>query len=205
VFNESTFSVVGYVATIPRPSETPAGVPTLDMRLAWTPRKQDRSTGSWTDEPSCFATVKCYRKLAENALMSVHKGDPVVVTGTLRIREFDGKDGGRRTVVEVNAISIGHDLSRGVATFQRLRPATKHVPADSPEMASYPPWARRALGGQPSPVEPGQTEAGQAQPDAIDPDDDGGPADGEPQKSFETEGELASDQMAEPEAVLEPV
>jgi single-strand DNA-binding protein len=195
VSNESTFSVVGYVATIPRPGETLAGVPTLEMRVAWTPRKLDRSTGNWTDEPSCFATVKCYRKLAENALMSVHKGEPVVVTGTLRIREFDGKDGGRRTVVEVNAISIGHDLSRGVTTFQRLRPKTKHDPPDSTELASYPPWARRALGGgQPDPADPGLDA------DARDPGD-GGPADGEPQDPADIEEEMAGVETAEEEGV----
>jgi single-strand DNA-binding protein len=147
--NESNFSVAGYVATIPHPGETPAGVPTLSMRVAWTPRKLDRGTGNWADEPACFATVKCYRKLAENALMSVHKGDPVVVTGTLRIRDYEAKDGSKRTNVDVNAISIGHDLSRGVTSFKRVRQPAEQSAAEVGEeaMAGYPSWAKVAMTG----------------------------------------------------------
>jgi single-strand DNA-binding protein len=119
--NEAFFSVAGYIATEPLPGVTHSGVPTLSMRLAWTPRRLDKNTGQWADEPSCFATVKCFRKVAENARMSLHKGEPVVVSGTLRIREYDAKEGGRRTTVDVIANSIGHDLTRGVAAFSRLR------------------------------------------------------------------------------------
>lgn len=124
--NESTFTVAGYIATEPTPGLTPSGVPTLSMRLAWTPRRFDRGTGLWADQPSSFATVKCFRKLAENGRMSLHKGEPVVISGTLRIREYDAKDGSRRTAVDVTASSIGHDLSRGVAAFRRLRPPAEH-------------------------------------------------------------------------------
>jgi single-strand DNA-binding protein len=119
--NESNFSVAGYVATEPFRGATPSGVATLSMRLAWTPRRLDRDTGLWIDEPSSFANVKCFRRLAENAQLSLRKGDPVVVRGSLRIREYEAKDGSKRTAVDVIASSIGHDLSRGVASFRRLR------------------------------------------------------------------------------------
>ncbi len=141
--NESSFCVAGYVATVPAPGTTLSGVPTLQMRVAWTPRKRDRGTGNWADEPVCFATVKCYRKLAENALMSVHKGEPVLVTGSLRIREYDAKDGSRRTNVDVIATSIGHDLTRGVASFRRLPKAAETVSVDDAD--DQPEWAKSAL------------------------------------------------------------
>jgi|SRR5580658_2737314 len=123
--NESTLTVAGYIATEPTPGLTPSGVPTLSMRLAWTPRRFDRATGLWADLPSSFATVQCFKKLAENGRMSLHKGEPVVVSGSLRIREYEAKDGTRRTAVDVTANSIGHDLSRGVAAFSRLRPPAR--------------------------------------------------------------------------------
>jgi single-strand DNA-binding protein len=141
--NESNFCVAGYVATVPVPGMTLSGVPTLQMRVAWTPRKRERGTDNWADEPACFATVKCYRKLAENALMSVHKGEPVLVTGSLRIREYDAKDGSRRTNVDVTATSIGHDLTRGIASFHRLPKAAETPAAENAD--DHPEWAKSVL------------------------------------------------------------
>ncbi len=120
--NEASFSVAGYVATQPSYRLTKTGVPTLTMRLAWTPRRYDRANDQWADEPSCFVSVQCYRRVAENARFSLYKGDPVVVSGTLRIRDYDAKDGSRRTNVDITAATIGHDLTRGVTAFRRLRP-----------------------------------------------------------------------------------
>jgi single-strand DNA-binding protein len=68
--------------------------------------------------------VICYRKLAENVGTCLRKGDPVVVRGRVSVREFEDKKGAQRTAVEVDATSVGHDLSRGVAQFQRVRPQT---------------------------------------------------------------------------------
>jgi single-strand DNA-binding protein len=120
--NEAIFSVAGFVATKPYFSATKTGLPTLTMRLAWTPRRIDRATGEWTDEPTCFVSVRCFGKTAENCRFSLDKGDPVVVTGTLKMHDYQAKDGTQRTNVDITAASIGHDLSRGVTAFRRLRP-----------------------------------------------------------------------------------
>ena len=124
MMNEAHISLSGFVATQPYLNETRTGVPSLSMRVAWTPRKLDRATGEWVDADTSFLTVQCYRKLAENAGTCLRKGDPVVVRGRMTIRDFEDKAGRQRTRVEVDAASIGHDLSRGVAQFQRLRPQT---------------------------------------------------------------------------------
>lgn len=121
MINEAYFSVTGYVATEPKFLFTRGGVPTLTMRVGWTPRKLDRSTGDWADEPSSFATVTCFRKVAENAASCLRKGDPVVVKGTLRIREYEDQAGTKRTSADVVADSIGHDLSRGTSAFTKSR------------------------------------------------------------------------------------
>lgn len=114
--NEATFSVTGYVATPPKGGYTRNGTRTLYMRVGWTPRRMDKRTGEWTDQPTSFVGVTCYRKVAENAAACLRRGDPIVVRGTLTVREY-GED--KRVSVEVFAESIGHDLSRGVTIFKK--------------------------------------------------------------------------------------
>jgi single-strand DNA-binding protein len=122
MFNEAHVSLTGYVATQPVMKEVRTGVTNLTMRVAWTPRWQDRATGEWVDGNTSYVTVICWRRLAGNVAICLRKGDPVVVKGRLSVRNFDGKEGVPRTAVEIDASSVGHDLSRGVAQFQRVRP-----------------------------------------------------------------------------------
>jgi single-strand DNA-binding protein len=124
MFNEAHISLSGYVATQPALRETRSGIPSVTMRVAWTPRRLDRSTGEWVDAGTSFATVQLYRKLAENAATCLRKGDPVVVRGRVTVREFEARNGQQRTVVEIDAHSVGHDLTHGIATFHRVRPQT---------------------------------------------------------------------------------
>ncbi|HTP16727.1 MAG TPA: single-stranded DNA-binding protein [Streptosporangiaceae bacterium] len=124
MFNEAQVSMTGYVATQPRWRGLGTPSPNVTMRVAWTPRRLDRATGEWADGHTSYVSVFCWRKLAENAATCLRKGDPVVVKGRLTVRDYNDKDGAVRTAVEVDASSVGHDLSRGVAQFQRTRPAT---------------------------------------------------------------------------------
>jgi single-strand DNA-binding protein len=122
--NEAQVSLTGYVATQPTTKMVKSGAMNLSMRVAWTPRRQDRVTGEWTDGNTSYATVICWRKLATNAGVCLRKGDPVMVKGRLAVRTYEDKQGLQRTAVEIEASSVGHDLSRGVAQFQRVRPQT---------------------------------------------------------------------------------
>jgi single-strand DNA-binding protein len=124
IINEAHISLSGYVATQPALRWTRTGVPALNMRVAWTPRRMDRVTGEWIDASTNFLTVFAYRKLAENAATCLRKGDPVVIRGRVTTRDFEDKNGQSRTALEVDAISFGHDLNKGVSTFQRVRPQT---------------------------------------------------------------------------------
>jgi single-strand DNA-binding protein len=125
MLNDAQVSLTGYVATQPftRTVKT-TGAMNCTMRVAWTPRRQDRVTGEWVDGNTSYVTVICWRKLATNVAICVRKGDPVVVKGRLSVRPYDDKEGVPRLAVEVDASSVGHDLSRGVASFQRVRPQT---------------------------------------------------------------------------------
>lgn len=125
MFNEAHVSLTGYVATQPQTKtfET-TDATNLSMRVAWTPRYQDRATGEWVDANTSYVTVNCWRRLATYAGICLRKGDPVIVKGRLTVRTYEGKDGKTRISVEVEATSIGHDLSKGVAQFARIRPQT---------------------------------------------------------------------------------
>jgi len=117
--NEAYFSVTGYVATQPRRGLTKNGTRTLYMRVGWTPRRIDTATGEWADQPSSFVSVQCFRKVAENAAACLRKSDPIVLKGTLRVREYADQAGVKRTSVDVIAESIGHDLSKGLSVFSK--------------------------------------------------------------------------------------
>ncbi len=128
--NEAQISLTGYVATQPVVRMVKSGATNLSMRVAWTPRRQDRVTGEWTDGNTSYVTVICWRRLATNGAVCLRKGDPVVVKGRLSIRTYEDKEGVRKVAVEVEASSVGHDLSRGVAQFQRVRPQTGRTAAE---------------------------------------------------------------------------
>jgi single-strand DNA-binding protein len=127
---EAHISLTGYVATQPVTRLVKTGVTNVSMRVAWTPRRQDRASGEWIDGNTSYATVICWRKLATNAAVCLRKGDPVTVHGRLSVREFQDKEGRARTSVEIDASSVGHDLNRGVATFARVRPQTGMTAAE---------------------------------------------------------------------------
>jgi single-strand DNA-binding protein len=123
MINEAQVCLAGYVAREPKFRLTRTGVSVTTMRVGFTPRRVDRETGEWADGASSFVTVICWRGLADNVATCVRKGEPVLVKGRLQVRPYD-KDGVSRLAVEIEASSVGHDLTRGVANFRRaLRPA----------------------------------------------------------------------------------
>jgi single-strand DNA-binding protein len=122
MLNGATVTLAGYVAREPIYTKVNDTTPKVIVRVAWSSRYVDRVTGEWRDGKTSFANVNCWRRLGSNVVMSMRKGQPVVVTGRLQVREYDDKEGRRRTAVDIEADAIGHDLSRGVGIFRRLRP-----------------------------------------------------------------------------------
>ncbi|WP_222315894.1 single-stranded DNA-binding protein [Streptomyces cavourensis] len=116
--NGTMVTLVGNAATAVEFRETATGG-MARFRFAVTPRRRDRETQVWTDGPTSFYTVWAWRTLATNLAASVAIGEPLVVHGRLKVREEE-RDGGRRTFVDVEAVAVGHDLSRGTAAFRRV-------------------------------------------------------------------------------------
>ncbi|GAA2328128.1 single-stranded DNA-binding protein [Streptomyces violaceusniger] len=154
--NESWVTVVGNAATRPDFWETGAGVAVARFRLAVTVRRWDRGRDAWADAYTSFYTVWTWRSLAANVAGSVSLGEPLVVHGTLRVREREwdrerererdrplpgdgggaaeppapGVDSGggahqprRWVTAEIDAVAVGHDLTRGTSAFRRVSQA----------------------------------------------------------------------------------
>lgn len=121
--NETSVTMVGNVASEIRTNRTQEGLTVSSFRLACTSRRFTRARG-WVDGDTTFVTVVCWRHLGEHVASCFGKGEPVIVVGRLRVREWTAADGRTGKEVEVEAQTAGHDLSRGTSAFVRsARPA----------------------------------------------------------------------------------
>lgn len=116
--NETVVTLVGNAATGVEFRET-AGGGMARFRFAATARRWDREQQRWTDGHTSFYTVWAWRSLAANLAGSVAVGEPLVVHGRLKVRDEE-RDGQRRTFVDVDAVAVGHDLTRGTSAFRRV-------------------------------------------------------------------------------------
>jgi|GraSoiStandDraft_30_1057271.scaffolds.fasta_scaffold425395_2 single-strand DNA-binding protein len=118
---ETPVTVVGTLVSDMRPRRVgPDGTLVLNFRVACNERRFDSASESWVDGESLYLSASCWRRLAENAA-SLVKGDPVIVRGKLRTREWITEQGERRSVVELEASAIGPDLARCAATVRKPR------------------------------------------------------------------------------------
>ncbi|MEG0299284.1 MAG: single-stranded DNA-binding protein [Aurantimicrobium sp.] len=117
-------TLTGLVATTPRHLTTSEGLAITSFRLASSQRRFDRAANRWVDGDTNWYTVSSFRALAENAATSVSKGDRVIVTGKLRIRDWENTDRSG-TTVEVEAEALGHDLTWGIASYTRNSSSTE--------------------------------------------------------------------------------
>jgi single-strand DNA-binding protein len=159
-----TIAVSGIVATQPNVISTGDDLKITSFRLASTQRRFDRGRDRWVDGDTNWYTVTTFRQLAVNVGTSVVKGDKVVVTGRLRIREWES--GEKKGInVDIEADSVGHDLAWGTTTFTKAHSAAtpSEPPArESDEFASPREHAVEHAGESPfgeAPREPAFSEA----------------------------------------------
>jgi len=111
-------TLTGFVATVPRHFVSKDGVAITSFRLASTQRRYDRAKAAWVDGDTNWYTITGFRQLATNAAGSVYKGDRVIVTGKVRIREWEN-EAKQGTTIDIEAEGIGHDLAWGTTSFTR--------------------------------------------------------------------------------------
>jgi single-strand DNA-binding protein len=122
--NGPQITVVGNVGGDPRLRNLADGTFVADFRVAMTPSRFDKAREAWVDLPTEWFSVTCWRALAEHAAMSFRRGDKVIVTGTFSTRTWKDKDGLDRVSSEIDATSVGMDVTRGPVQQLRVeRPA----------------------------------------------------------------------------------
>jgi single-strand DNA-binding protein len=117
--NDTIMTVAGNVVDEPRMRLTKNGHAVTNFRIASTSRRYDREQDTYVDNSTLFVTVTCWRAMAENVAQSLHKGQPVVVTGRYFSREYMVEEQ-LRVAYELEATAVGHDLSRGTSEFRKV-------------------------------------------------------------------------------------
>lgn len=113
-------SLRGFVSSEFEMRTTATGLVAGQFRIGSSERRLDPLTNAWTDGRTNWYRINVFRSLAQNAMVSLRKGDRILVVGKLRIKPFLRKDGSHGTNVEIDAEGIGPDLQFGVAHYSRM-------------------------------------------------------------------------------------
>ena len=116
---DTPITVVGNLVADPELRFTPSGQPVATFRVASTPRIRDNATNEWKDGDSLFLTCNVWRQAAENTAESLQRGMRVIVTGRLKQRSYETKEGEKRTVYEVEVDEVGPSLRNASAKVNR--------------------------------------------------------------------------------------
>ena len=118
--NETYITVTGRLVADPERRTTRTGVPFASFRVASTTRRLNRETGQYEDGGTSFFNVTAFRALGANVANSLKRGEAVVLHGRLRVNQWARSDNSYGTSVEIDAYSVGHDLSWGTTQLRRV-------------------------------------------------------------------------------------
>jgi single-strand DNA-binding protein len=167
---ETTMTMVGRLATAVTRVDFKDGGVKATFRLASTERRFDRGSQQWVDGSRLFLTVVCWRALAEHVLAALGVGDPVIVQGKLREREYE-KDGRVHSVIEIDAATVGPDLARcSAAVARRSGQPAAVAPRPDGEAGTSSDDAVQARPADAVPREPGEWDARPLVPEYVDAD-----------------------------------
>ena len=117
---DTQITIAGNLVDDPELRFTPAGQPVARFRVASTPRFLDKNTNEWKDGDSLFLTCNVWRQAAENVAESLTRGTRVIVSGRLRQRSYETKEGEKRTVYEVEVDDVGPSLRNASAKVNKM-------------------------------------------------------------------------------------
>ena len=117
---DTNITVVGNLTDDPELRFTPSGAAVAKFRVASTPRFLDKASGEWKDGEPLFLSCTVWRQAAENVAESLQRGSRVIVSGRLRMRSYETKEGEKRTVIELEVDEIGPSLRYATAKVQRM-------------------------------------------------------------------------------------
>ncbi|CAO5193342.1 Single-stranded DNA-binding protein 2 [Frankia sp. AiPs1] len=116
---ETVITVVGNLTNDPELRFTPNGAAVASFTVASTPRTLDRQTNEWKDGEALFLRCSVWRQAAENVAESLQKGARVIVSGRLKQRSFETREGEKRTVIELEVDEVGPSLRYATAKVVR--------------------------------------------------------------------------------------
>jgi len=117
---DTQITIAGNLVDDPELRFTPSGQPVAKFRVASTPRFLDKNTNEWKDGDSLFLTCNVWRQAAENVAESLTRGTRVIVSGRLRQRSYETKEGEKRTVYEVEVDDVGPSLRNASAKVNKM-------------------------------------------------------------------------------------
>ena len=177
---ETTITVIGNLVDDPELRFTPSGAPVANFRIASTPRTFDRQTNEWKDGDTLFLSCAVWRQAAENVAESLQRGMRVIVQGRLKSRQYETREGEKRTVFEIDVEEVGPSLRSASAKVTKTTRSgggggysgggsggggysggggSQSAPADDPWASPAPAQGGGGWGGQP---QGGQAPAGGA-------------------------------------------
>ncbi|MEN3304302.1 MAG: single-strand DNA-binding protein [Micromonosporaceae bacterium] len=115
-----TITVIGNLTDDPELRFTPSGAAVAKFRVASTPRFMDKTTNEWKDGDPLFLSCTVWRQAAENVAESLQRGARVILSGRLRQRSYETKEGEKRTVMELEVDEIGPSLRYATAKVQKM-------------------------------------------------------------------------------------
>jgi single-strand DNA-binding protein len=118
---DTVITVVGNLTGDPELRFTPSGAAVANFTVASTPRAFDRQSNEWKDQETLFMRCSVWREAAENIAESLVRGNRVVVTGRLKSRSYETKEGEKRTVVELEVDEVGPSLRYATAKVNRTQ------------------------------------------------------------------------------------
>ena len=116
---DTIITVVGNLTADPELRFTPSGAAVANFTVASTPRMFDRQTNEWKDGEALFLRCNIWREAAENVAESLTRGSRVIVSGRLKQRSFETREGEKRTVVELEVDEIGPSLRYATAKVNK--------------------------------------------------------------------------------------
>ncbi|MFG2038715.1 single-stranded DNA-binding protein [Dactylosporangium sp. NPDC048998] len=117
---DTTITVIGNLTDDPELRFTPSGAAVAKFRVASTPRFMDRQTNEWKDGEPLFLACTVWRQAAENVAESLTRGARVIVSGRLKQRTYETREGEKRTVIELEVDEIGPSLRYATAKVQKM-------------------------------------------------------------------------------------
>lgn len=116
---ETTITIIGNLTNDPELRFTPSGAAVANFTVASTPRTFDRQSNDWKDGETLFMRCSVWRDAAENVAESLQRGSRVLVTGRLKSRSYETKEGEKRTVVELDVDEVGPSLRYATAKVNK--------------------------------------------------------------------------------------